>query len=98
MDHNPHLTPWRHPEPGSAAGKGAIERPDQVTNIVWQTRPAVPSAYESALADDLIACFGAGAEELPDLVAGLNARGSRSPSGAPWTEESFTTEMKRLGW
>lgn len=97
-DHNPNLTPWQRPDPGSAAGKGALERPDQVVNIVWQTRAAPPSAYENALADSLIACFEAGAEELPDLVAALNARGSRAPSGEAWTETSFTTEMARLGW
>lgn len=98
MDHNPYLTPWRRPEPGSAAGKGAVERPEAVQNIVWQTRSAPPSAYEEALADDLIACFAAGVEELGALVAALNARGSRSPSGAEWTEASFTAEMQRLGW
>ncbi|MFN6956234.1 MAG: recombinase-like helix-turn-helix domain-containing protein [Acetobacteraceae bacterium] len=97
-DYNPMLRPWQRPEPGSAAGKGAIERPERVVNLVWQTRPAPPSEYENALADHLIACFDAGAEELPDLVAALNARGSRGPDGAPWTEQSFTAEMARLGW
>lgn len=97
-DFNPQLRPWQRPEPGSAAGKGALERPEKVANIVWQTRAAPPTDYENALADSLIACFEAGAEQLPDLVAALNARGSRSPSGAPWTEDSFTTEMARLGW
>ncbi len=97
-DFNPQLRPWQRPELGSAAGKGALERPDKVVNLVWQTRGAPPTDYENALADSLIACFDAGAEELPDLVAALNARGSRSPGGAPWTEESFTTEMARLGW
>jgi hypothetical protein len=98
MDHNPHLKPWAAPVPGSAAGKGAIERPNEVENIIWQTRAAPPSEAEVALAETLVVCFGEGAEELPALVAALNAKGSRAPGGAPWSEESFCAEMARLGW
>ncbi|MGQ9370465.1 recombinase-like helix-turn-helix domain-containing protein [Azospirillum sp. ST 5-10] len=97
MDHNPYLAPWRMPAPNTAAGKGVIERPGAVANIVWQTRPAAPTPYESDLADALIACFEAGAEDLPALVDGLNARGLRTPDHRPWTVESFEREIARLG-
>ena len=97
MDHNPHLKPWIRPTPEDAAGKGALERPDAVVNIVWQTRPAPPSEYENRLGDALVECFGAGIEELDALVARLNAMGVQAPDGTPWTAASFEREMARLG-
>ena len=97
MDHNPHLKPWIRPKPEDAAGKGAIERPDAVVNIVWQTRAAPPSEYENRLGDALVECFGAGIEELDALVARLNAMGVQAPDGTPWTAASFEREMARLG-
>ena len=97
MDHNPLLKPWIRPKPEDAAGKGWIERPDQVTNIVWQTRPASPSEYENRLGDALVQCFGEGIEELNALVARLNALGVLAPDGGPWTAVSFEREMARLG-
>ena len=97
MDHNPLLKPWIRPRPDDAAGKGTIERPDQVSNFVWQTRAAPPSEYENRLADALVECFGAGIEELDALVARLNAMGVQAPDGTPWTAASFEREMARLG-
>jgi hypothetical protein len=97
MDHNPLVKPWLRPRPDDAAGKGAIERPDAVRNIVWQTRAAAPSEYENRLADALVECFGAGIETLEALVARLNAMGVQSPDGAPWTAASFERELARLG-
>jgi hypothetical protein len=35
--------------------------------------------------------------DLPGLLAELDAAGLPAPSGAAWTEETFTTEMRRLG-
>lgn len=97
MDHNPLLKPWIRPRPNAAAGKGAIERPDAVVNIAWQTRAAAPSEYENQLGDALVACFGAGIEELGALVARLNEMGVLAPDGARWTEASFERELARLG-
>ena len=97
MDHNPHLTPWRRPQPDEAAGKGRIERPDAIENLVWQTRAAPPGDYENALADALVACFEDGVTELADLVDRLNARGVLGPDGLAWTAERFEREMARLG-
>lgn len=96
MDYNPHLKPWRKPQPNNAAGKGVIERPGQAENVVWQTRPAPPTDYEQALADALVASFEEGVEELAPLVDLLNARGVRAPDGRPWTVESFEREIERL--
>ena len=42
MDYNPHLQPWKRSEPNKEAGKGSIEIPDEIENIVHQTRCAHP--------------------------------------------------------
>ena len=100
MDHNPHLTPWRRPQPDQAAGKGRIEQPDTPgsgENLVWQTRAAPPTDYENALADALVACFEDGVSELAALVDRLNAQGVRGPDGLAWTVDRFEREMARLG-
>lgn len=97
MTHNPLLKPWIRPRPDDAAGKGSIERPDAVVNIVWQTRAAPPSEYENRLGDALVECFAAGIEELGALVARLNELGVQAPDGTPWTAASFEREMARLG-
>lgn len=97
MEHNPLLKPWIRPRPDDAAGKGWIERPEAVANFAWQTRAAPPSEYENRLADALVACFGAGIEELEPLVARLNEMGVQAPDGTPWTSASFEREMARLG-
>jgi hypothetical protein len=97
MDHNPLLKPWLRPRPNEAGGKGWIERPGEVVNLEWQTRPAPPSDYEMRLGDALVECFGAGITELEPLVARLNELGVRTPDGAAWTAASFEREMARLG-
>lgn len=97
MDHNPYLKPWRRPQPNEMAGKGAIEQPDQVENLRWQTRAAKPTDYETQLGDAMVACFGEGITELAPLVARLNAMGVVGPDGRAWTTESFQREMARLG-
>ena len=48
--------------PNNVAGKGYIEQPGKVANLVWQTRAAAPTAYENALGDALQAAFEGGAE------------------------------------
>lgn len=96
-DHNPYLKPWQRPEPNAVAGKGSIEIPADVRNMIWQTRPATPTAYENRLGDALVDVFASGAVELADVVAGLNKIGMHAPDGQPWTEASFTAEMSRLG-
>jgi hypothetical protein len=97
MNFNPYLKPWLEPRPSQDAGKGEIERPAEIQNIVWQTRSAPPTEYENRLGDALETVFESGAVELPDVIAALNGLGVRAPDGKPWTPESFQVEMKRLG-
>lgn len=62
-----------------------------------QSRDSAPTAYEMKLAGAIEEIFGRGIHDLPGLLAELNAAGLTAPNGAAWTEESFTTEMHRLG-
>ncbi|MBZ0216395.1 MAG: hypothetical protein K8F25_07580 [Fimbriimonadaceae bacterium] len=98
MDYNPRLKPWSKPAPNKVAGKGVIENPDTVENIVWQTRHAPPSDYENQLGDALVAAFDQGVEDLEPLVAKLNEFGTLAPDGQPWTVATFEAEMARLGY
>ncbi len=62
-----------------------------------QFRTAPPTDYENALGDALEAAFADGIDALEPLVARLNEAGVHAPDGAPWTPETFETEIKRLG-
>jgi hypothetical protein len=96
MDHNPHLKPWRQPQPNFTAGKGAIEKPGESANLVWQTRSAPPTEYENQLADALERAFEADAETAEDVVARLNEGGMLTSDGHTWTVERFEAELARL--
>lgn len=98
MSYNIHLKPWNRPTPNAVAGQGRIEIPSQVENIVWQTRPAPPTDYETRLADALELAFDDGIEDLDGLVARLNDLGVRTQDGQAWTVDAFTAEMARLGY
>lgn len=95
MDHNPHLIARKtdHDE----AGKGTIERPGDVDNIVWQTRPAAPGDYETQLCAALESLFQNGVDDLPGIVTGLNQLGIKPADAELWDEALFQSEMKRLG-
>ena len=97
MDHNPHLKPWKRPEPNQVAGKGRIEHPNTIDNLVHQTRPSAPTEYENQLGENLMEIFDSGTEQLSEIIEKLNERGVKSPAGEPWTEENFKLEIKRLG-
>jgi hypothetical protein len=97
MDHNPNLKPWRRPEPNQVAGKGKIEKPDQVENIIHQTRSNPPTEYENRLGDALMEIFSDDIEKLSEIVSKLNEKGIQTSNGAIWSEENFKMEMKRLG-
>jgi hypothetical protein len=97
LDYNPMLKPWMRPRPHESGGKGEIERPREVVNVTWQTRPAPPTEYENQLGDALVACFSGGVTELGELVARLNTMGVLAPDGVPWTEDRFEREIARLG-
>jgi hypothetical protein len=97
MDHNPNLKPWRRPEPNQVAGKGRIENPDTVENIIYQTRSSSPTEYENRLGDALMEIFESDVEELTEIVSMLNKMGVMAPNGEIWSEDSFKSEMRRLG-
>ena len=65
--------------------------------VEHQTRAAEPTAYERKLAGAIEEVFGSGRHDLAGLVTGLNDMGVLGPGGAPWSEESFRTEIQRLG-
>lgn len=96
MEYNANLKDRQRSEP-QEGGKGKIEVPAEIENIAWQTRGEAPTEYEVALTDALEELFDKDIESLPDLVAALNDRGVFGPGGSPWTEDSFQTEIKRLG-
>lgn len=64
---------------------------------VHQSRDHDPTSYELELAGAIEEVFASGIHDLPGLVGGLRERGLRSPGGEEWTQESFRTEMARLG-
>lgn len=97
VDHNPELRPWQAPTPNNVAGKGKIEEPGKVRNIVWQTRAAAPTEYENNLGDALERVFIDGAETVDAVVEGLNRIGMRQRDGQAWSAAAFETEMARLG-
>lgn len=97
LDHNPKLKPWETPAPNNVAGKGKIEIPGQMQNIVWQNRAVPPTDYENALGDALEVVFAAGAETSEQVVEGLSRNGFRRPDGQAWTVALFEAEMARLG-
>jgi hypothetical protein len=97
LDHNPHLTPWQAPTPNNVAGKGKIEVPGQMRNLVWQNRATSPTDFENAFGDALEAVFESGAETAEQVVQGLNTAAFRTPDGQAWTVARFEAELARLG-
>lgn len=99
------VNPWLAVSPdtrGTAANptKGSpatLEVPGAVENVVWQTRAAPPTAAERALAEALRAIFADAVDDLPGIVARLNASGVRPAAGGDWTEAGFVAELARLG-
>ena len=65
--------------------------------VEHQARSTEPTPYERKLAGAIEDVFGEGNHGLEALVEGLNARGIHAPSGLPWTPESFTAEIARMG-
>jgi hypothetical protein len=97
LDHNPHLAPWVTPTPNNVAGKGKIESPGQMSNIVWQNRAAAPTAFENALGDALEAAFEGGAESVEQIADAFNAANFRRPDGRTWTGPDVEAELALLG-
>jgi hypothetical protein len=102
QDVNPYLdgylnTGYPNPRPSQGAGAGHIFGTAERDLIQWQTRPALPTEYESTLADALEQIFAQRVYDLPEIVAALNREGVRTPGGDAWTEASFQTTLRELG-
>ncbi len=96
-DYNVVFHDWLAHSEDTKGDEASIERPDEVRNIRWQTRPSPLTDYENALADSLQAIFGEEIYDLAGIVRQLNVRGPKPPGGGEWTEQMFTAEMARLG-
>src|SRR5258706_14324072 len=91
------VNPWIAAGPtGTKGGEHTLETPGAARNVAWQTRAALPSEYENALADALQGIFAAEIYDLPGIVAGLDRAGLKTAAGVAWTEASFVAEMARL--
>ena len=64
---------------------------------VHQTHPDPFTPYETKLSGSILEVFRSGVHDLPGLVSGLNDLGIHAPDGSEWTEESFRSEMRRMG-
>jgi hypothetical protein len=95
-DLNPYLEVYLNPR-ASQGGGGHIFGTAERDLIQWQTRPAVPTEYESTLADALEQIFAQRTYDLPQIVAALNREGVRTPSGDAWTERNFQDTLRSLG-
>ena len=63
-----------------------------------QSRLGKPlSPYEKKLSGALAEIFGGGTHHLAGVIDGLNTLGLNAPDGAPWDENRFRAEMRRLG-
>ena len=97
MDYNPNLKNRQLPEANNGACRGNLEHPGEVINIVHQTRATSPTDYENELGQALEKIFSDNVIELENIISRLNEIGVQTHSGSAWTEESFRSEMKRLG-
>ncbi|CAE6850702.1 recombinase-like helix-turn-helix domain-containing protein [Paraburkholderia domus] len=96
VNFNPSLKPWLAPQPNNVAGKGVIEKPGETDNLIWQTRKAEPTQYENDFGDALEKVFEAGANELQEVVDGLNRLGFRTPEGNTWDADRLAAEFRLL--
>ncbi|WP_375194289.1 recombinase-like helix-turn-helix domain-containing protein [Sphingobium sp.] len=94
-DFNPFLIlPTVDPSKG---GGRYIEDPKAVENIVFQTRAGALTDFEDRFADQLMAVFADGHEELDAVASALNAAGSADAQGAAWTTQSLCATLAMLG-
>ena len=66
-------------------------------DLAWQSRTHTPDDAGLRLAEALESILGHGIHDLAGIVAALQTRGISLSDGSVPTEESFVTEMKRLG-
>ncbi|MCF8587607.1 recombinase family protein [Gordonia liuliyuniae] len=65
--------------------------------VPHQARKFEPTPYERKLAGAIEEVFGDGGHTLEALIEGLNENGFHGPDGKPWSQDSFTAEMARMG-
>lgn len=97
LDYNSQLQTSARITLSSEPNQGHIENPGCFDNRIWQTRQRVPEPFEMDLVAVLEEIFEAGAIEIEEVIAGLNARSAMDRQGQPWTESSFLQEMAVLG-
>ncbi|MFK8259732.1 recombinase-like helix-turn-helix domain-containing protein [Erwinia sp. AnSW2-5] len=101
MSHQPEYNPqlpesWQFIPP-KEGGNGAIHRPGQYRNIIWQTRRREPEPFEFTLITALETLFDQGINTLEHLIPALNQQRVFDRRGNPWTEDSFRDFLRVNG-
>jgi hypothetical protein len=63
-----------------------------------RTLKANPTPEERTLADAIIGILSKSVHDLPGIVAGLNSAKIPAPGGGTWQEQTFKTEIEKLGF
>jgi hypothetical protein len=74
-----------------------MDEPERTYDAVEHDLDPLEKAYRDRLGDGLEAVLGAGAEQLAEIVEGLNEHGVPGPKGLRWSEELLAAELRRLG-
>ena len=90
LNFNPALPESRQFTPPAEGGNGAIHKPGDYTNLIWQTRSREPESWEVKLIATL--------EDLFELVSGLNAVRMHDQQGEPWSDASFQAFLQVNGY
>lgn len=98
LDFNPALPESRQFTPPAEGGNGNIRKPGDYPNLIWQTRSRVPESWELQLIATLETLFEQGAENLGELVSGLNGVRMYDQQGEPWSESSFQAFLQVNGY
>lgn len=98
LNYNPALPENRQFAPPAEGGNGAIHKPGEYPNIIWQTRSSEPENWTLKLIATLEDLFEQGAESLPALVSELNAIKMYDRQGEPWSDASFRAFLQVNGY
>ncbi len=98
LNFNPALPESRQFTPPAEGGNGAIHKPGQYQNLIWQTRSHEPEHWELELIAALEDLFEQGAQSLPELVDGLNKIRLHDRQGEAWSEASFEAFLQVYGY
>lgn len=98
LNFNPALPESRQFTPPAEGGNGNIHKPGDYENLIWQTRSRVPESWELQLIATLEGLFEQGAENLTQLVDGLNGLRMHDQQGESWSEASFEAFLQVNGY